>query len=81
MARRQKKPNAATVAVTRDDLAVMKHSKLGLSPAEVKSGAKTRAASREFFLECKSVSRTITAMLSGLPKHAVDDFWSSYRKG
>lgn len=80
MAAMKKKLKSATVVVARDDVSIMKHSALGLTPAGVKSGAKARAAARELFLECKSPEVTLTALLSGLPKPMVEKFCRNYAK-
>jgi len=80
MHRGRLKPKAATVAVTIGDLREMKRSSLGLSPQEVKAGAKARAAGRQLFMVCRSTTDALTALVSGLPKSEVERFCRGYIK-
>ena len=74
------KPKKATVNVTRDDVAYMRHSHLDLTPPGVKSGAKARASARELFLDCRSTTKALTALTAGLPRPKVEEFCREFLK-
>ena len=68
------------VTISDGDRSQMRVSWLGLTPDMIDDFAVTRAAGRKAFMATKSVSKTLSAMVSGLPQVTVRAWMADYLK-